>query len=191
MTVFLAPRLNKILNIILFDQLKRWPKCRGLKQSGKREEIVQRVASCLQGPNHRVLDVSIDGGKWFAAKVLKENEELKGRETFNEQVAVPPLYQRKDGAVFHHKIYHRCSTMDIFITMLLSPSKLCSWTPPPPPPPKVVEAVDDRDEIDGLGHMTDKPLKTEESTLTQSLCMILWMIKPISTIFLEDMYGRR
>ena len=50
---------------------------------------MQRVASCLQGPNHRILDVSIDGGKWFAAKVLKENEELKGRETFNEQVAVP------------------------------------------------------------------------------------------------------
>ena len=71
------------------DQLKRWLKCRGLKQSGKREEIVQRVASSLQGPNHRILDVSIDGGKWFAAKVLKENEELKGRETFNEQVAVP------------------------------------------------------------------------------------------------------
>ena len=71
------------------DQLKRWLKCRGLKQSGKREEIVQRVASCLQGPNHRILDVSIDGGKWFAEKVLKENEELKGRETFNEQVAVP------------------------------------------------------------------------------------------------------
>ena len=96
-----------------------------------------------------------------------------------------PLYQRKDGAVFHHKIYHRCSTMDIFITMLLSPSKLCSWTP------KVVEAEDDQDEIDGLGHMTDKPLKTEESMLTQSLCMILWIIKPISTIFLEDIYGRR
>ena len=37
--------------------------------------------------------------------------------------------------------------------MLLSPSKLCSWTP------KVVEAEDDQDEIDGLGHMTDKPLK--------------------------------
>ena len=32
------------------DQLKRWLKCRSLKQSGKREEIVQRVASCLQGP---------------------------------------------------------------------------------------------------------------------------------------------
>ena len=43
------------------DQLKRWLKCRGLKQSGKREEIVQRVASCLQGPNHRVLDVLMAG----------------------------------------------------------------------------------------------------------------------------------
>ena len=71
------------------DQLKRWLKCRGLKQSGKIEEIVQCVASCLQGQNHCVLDVSTDGGKWFAANVLKENEELKGRETFNEKVGVP------------------------------------------------------------------------------------------------------
>ena len=71
------------------DQLKRWLKCRGLKQSGEREEIVQCVASCLQGLNHHVLDISIDDGKWFATKVLKDNEELKGRETFNEKVAVP------------------------------------------------------------------------------------------------------
>ena len=60
------------------DQLICWLKCRGLKQGGKREEIVQHVASCLQGPNHCVLDVSIGGRKWFAAKVLKENKELKG-----------------------------------------------------------------------------------------------------------------
>ena len=62
------------------EQLKRWLKCRGLKQSGKRGEIVQRVSDCLKGPNHRILDVSIDGGKWFAIKVLKENEELSKKE---------------------------------------------------------------------------------------------------------------
>ena len=56
---------------------------------------MQRVASCLQGPNHCVLDVSIDGGKWFAAKVLKENKELKGRETFNENVAVPIVPEKE------------------------------------------------------------------------------------------------
>ena len=32
------------------EQLKRWLKCRGLKQSGKRGEIVQRVSDCLKGP---------------------------------------------------------------------------------------------------------------------------------------------
>ena len=36
------------------EQLKRWLKCRGLKQSGKRGEIVQRVSDCLKGPNHRL-----------------------------------------------------------------------------------------------------------------------------------------
>ena len=38
--------------------------------------------------------------------------------------------------------------------MLLSPSTNCAAGPP-----KVVEAEDDQDEIDGLGHVTDKPLK--------------------------------
>ena len=66
------------------EQLKRWLKCRGLKQSGKRGEIVQRVSDCLKGPNHRILDVSIDGGKWFAIKVLKENEELSKKENVKE-----------------------------------------------------------------------------------------------------------
>ena len=135
------------------DQLKRWLKCRGLKQSGKREEIVQRVASCLQGPNRRVLDASIDGGKWFAAKVLKENEELKGRETFNEQVAVPIVPEKgwrsfpsQDiPSLFNYgHIYHYA--LESIQTVQLDP-------------PKVVEAEDDQDEIDGLGHMTDKPLK--------------------------------
>ena len=136
------------------DQLKRWLKCRGLKQSGKREEIVQRVASCLQGwPNHRVLDVSIDGGKWLAAKVLKENEELKGRETSNEQVAVPIVPEKgwssfpsqdipslfKYGHIYHY-------ALESIQTVQLDP-------------PKVVEAEDDQDEIDGLSHMTEKPLK--------------------------------
>ena len=39
------------------EQLKRWLKCRGLKQSGKRGEIVQRVSE-----TKRLL---IDGGRQF------------------------------------------------------------------------------------------------------------------------------
>ena len=64
------------------DQLKRWLKCGGLKQSGKREEIVQRVASCLQGPNHRVLDVSIDGGKMVCCKSFKRERRTEGKGDF-------------------------------------------------------------------------------------------------------------
>ena len=29
------------------EQLKRWLKCRGLKLSGKREELVERVKDCI------------------------------------------------------------------------------------------------------------------------------------------------
>ena len=45
------------------DQIKRWFKCRGLKQSGKRSELVKRVRDCIFSGNHRILDVSIDDGK--------------------------------------------------------------------------------------------------------------------------------
>ena len=35
-----------------------------------------RVSDCIKKGSHRVLDVSIDQGKWFAAKVIKENQEV-------------------------------------------------------------------------------------------------------------------
>ena len=52
---------------------------------------MQRVSDCLKGPNHRILDVSIDGGKWFAIKVLKENEELSKKENVKEECVVPAV----------------------------------------------------------------------------------------------------
>ena len=55
------------------DQLKRWLKCRGLKLSGKRDDLVKRVAECIQAGKHHTLNPSIDEGTWFAAKVMKEN----------------------------------------------------------------------------------------------------------------------
>ena len=58
------------------EQLKRWLKCRGMKLSGKHDELVTRVSDCIKKGSHRVLDVSIDQGKWFAAKVIKENQEV-------------------------------------------------------------------------------------------------------------------
>ena len=51
-------------------QLKRWLKCRGLKLSGKRAELISRVSDCLKSGNHYVLDSSIDEAKWLQAKIL-------------------------------------------------------------------------------------------------------------------------
>ena len=38
------------------DQLKWWLKCRGLKLSGKREDIVRRVRDCARSRNYHTLD---------------------------------------------------------------------------------------------------------------------------------------
>ena len=38
------------------DQLKRWLKYRGLKLSGEREDIVQRVRDCVRNGNYHTLD---------------------------------------------------------------------------------------------------------------------------------------
>ena len=58
-------------------QLKRRLKCRGLKLSGKRDELLKRVSDCIKSGNHHTFDPSIDDGKWFSAKVLRENAELQ------------------------------------------------------------------------------------------------------------------
>jgi len=50
------------------EQLKRWLKCRGIKVSGKRDELIARVRDCVNSRNHHVLDPSIDGGKWIDIK---------------------------------------------------------------------------------------------------------------------------
>ena len=56
------------------DQLKRWLKYRGLKLSGKREDIVQQVRDCVRNGNYHTLDLWFP---WFAAKVLQENSDVK------------------------------------------------------------------------------------------------------------------
>ena len=87
------------------EQLKHWLKCRGLKQSGKRQDLVERVRDCINSGNHRLLDVSIDGGKWYAAKALRENsvtQMSEGKRKCIEDIPVVPLppdwnnFQSKD-----------------------------------------------------------------------------------------------
>ena len=61
------------------EQLKRWLKCRGLKLSGKRDELGKRVRDCVNSGNHHTLDSSIDNGKWLASKILKERSDVQGK----------------------------------------------------------------------------------------------------------------
>ena len=121
-------------------QLKRWLKCRGLKLSGKRDELLKRVSDCIKSGNHHTLDPSIDDGKWFSAKVLKENAKLQancslsllsfvpstGWRAFPSQT-IPSLFN------YGHVHYYALES---------------------------VQDINGPEEIeDGLGHMTDKPLK--------------------------------
>ena len=45
--------------------LKWWLKCRGLKLSGKRDELLKCVSDSIKSGNHP----SIDDGKWFSEKM--------------------------------------------------------------------------------------------------------------------------
>ena len=68
-------------------------------------DIVERVRDCINSGNHRLLDVRIDGGKWYAAKDLRENsvaQMSEGKRICIEDihvVALPPdwnNFQLKD-----------------------------------------------------------------------------------------------
>ena len=56
--------------------VKRWFKCRGMKLSGKRDELVERVKDCINTRIHHTLYPSIWWWKIVCAKVLWEISEL-------------------------------------------------------------------------------------------------------------------
>ena len=130
------------------EQLKRWLKCRGLKQSGKRGELIKRVSDCISSGNHRTLDVSIDEGKWFAAKVINEmNVADKSGLLQNINTYVPktpssgwcPFQSQDIPSLFNYgHIYHYA----------LESIKTIAYNP-----------AQNEEEDHGPGHMTDKPLK--------------------------------
>lgn len=67
------------------NQLKRWLKCRGSKQSGKCQELITCVKDCIASGNHHLLDPGIDGGKWMKAKEDGEH----GSNLTNHKLLVP------------------------------------------------------------------------------------------------------
>ena len=59
------------------EQLKRWLKCRGLKQCGKRCDLVTRARDCIASGNSLVLDASIDNDQWYESKLSKGKKQCK------------------------------------------------------------------------------------------------------------------
>ena len=52
-------------------------------------EPVKRVRDCIKSGDHHKLDLSIDNGKWFAAKVLKESSDLQESSNFTSPPLIP------------------------------------------------------------------------------------------------------
>ena len=123
------------------DQLKQWLKCRGLKLSGKREDLVQRVRDCVRSGNYHNLDLAIDHGKWFAAKVLQENSDVK---TNSGSISIPCIPSTGWRVFPSQNIPSLFNYGHVHYYVLES-----------------IQNVADHpeDNEDGLGHMTDKPLK--------------------------------
>ena len=88
-------------------------------------------------------------------KSFKRERRTEG-DTFNEQAAVP-IVPEKGWRSFPSQDIPSLFNYEHIYHYALESIQTVQLDPPLPPPPKVVEA-DDQDEIDGLGHMTDKPL---------------------------------
>ena len=125
------------------DQLKRWLKCRGSKQSGKRQELITRVKDCIASGNHHLLDPGIDGGKWLKAKEDREH----GSNLTDHKSLVPDPPQKNWGvfpsydipSLFNYgHVYHYALE-----TLPTSTDNFCE---------------EDENE-QGIGHITDKPFK--------------------------------
>ena len=90
------------------DQLK----CRRLKLSGKREDIVQRMRDCVRSGNYHTLDPAsiVDNGLLlkFFKKILMQKQILA---QFPFRV-----FLRMAGVFFRLKTFLRSSTMDTCIT---------------------------------------------------------------------------
>ena len=101
---------------------------------------MKRVAECTKAGKHHTLDPSIDEGKWFAAKVIKEN---CGLDQSCNEVSLPeiPSKGRQD--------FPSCNIPQLFNYGHVHYYILES-----------IRNVNENEEEDvGLGHMTDRPLK--------------------------------
>ena len=94
---------------------------------------------CIFSGSYRTLDSSIDDGKWFALKAIKENSELKGN---NSVVSLPVIPTTGWREFQSHDIPSLFNYGHIHYYALESIQNVGSFS-----------------DEDGLGHMTDKPMK--------------------------------
>ena len=66
-------------------------KCRGIKQDGKRSDLVTHVPDSLSSGNQIVLDPSTDNGKWLQLKILKENNTSVLNNIKNNELNIPVI----------------------------------------------------------------------------------------------------
>ena len=133
------------------EQLKRWLKCRGIKQTGKREDLLARVNDCLKSGNSHILDSCIDNGKWLEAKILRERNAESLTSSTNTVNDVPVTVPQTGWKAFpsqdlpslfnYGHVYHYA----------------LESLPTLPRKKNYNEEDEDEEFTSGIGHMTDKP----------------------------------
>ena len=67
-------KLSKDPTACDMEELKRWLECHGLKKSGKREILVERVRHSI---GKIKVDPKIDGGKWYNLKNNRDSNIIR------------------------------------------------------------------------------------------------------------------
>ncbi|KAG5888917.1 hypothetical protein JTB14_019413 [Gonioctena quinquepunctata] len=67
-----VPGANLREGISLFDhsmqELERWLECRGLKKTGKKTDLVERIKNCIDAGREHYIFLGVDGGLWYDKK---------------------------------------------------------------------------------------------------------------------------
>ena len=99
---------------------------------------MKRVSDCIKSGNHHTLNASIDDGKWFVAKVLKESSELQATHSSNTLPFIPSTCWPDFPSHYVPSLFNYGRVYNYTLESL----------------PNDLEDIDD-----GLGYMTDKPMK--------------------------------
>ena len=112
-----------------------------LKIRCKRKDLAQQVTDCVRSRNYHTLDPAIDHGKWFAAKALQENSDVK---TISGSISIPCIL-----------LIGWCVFLSQNIPLLFNYGHVHNYTLE-----SIQNVVDYPEDIEEeLEHMTDKPLK--------------------------------